>query len=216
MIMIDKPYRWTSFDVVKKLRSVLRVKKIGHAGTLDPLATGLLILCTGKMTKEIDNYQALEKEYQGTMVIGKTTPSIDLETDFDSETDFAHVTQEQVVNATKQFIGSIEQVPPSYSAIKLDGQRVYHKARKGQKVKLAARIVEIQEFEITNCTLPKIQFKVVCSKGTYIRSLVRDLGVYLKTGAYMSALVRTRIGQYKLDEAYNLEKFLEQIPSAYN
>lgn len=213
MLMIDKPFGWTSFDVVKKLRNVLGVKKIGHAGTLDPLATGLLILCTGKLTKELNNYQALEKEYVGTLILGKTTPSIDLETDFDSHQDTSHLTNKQIVSATNEFVGSIQQVPPSYSAIKVDGQRVYNKARRGQKVELPPRTVEITQFQITHCTIPEVKFKVICSKGTYIRSLVRDFGAYLNTGAYLSSLVRTRIGPYSLSKAYTLEELLETLPS---
>jgi len=213
MLMIDKPYRWTSFDVVKKLRGALGVKKIGHAGTLDPLATGLLILCTGKLTKELNNYQALEKEYEGTFVLGKTTPSIDLETEFDSYQDTSHLTKEQVVNATYKFIGTIQQVPPNYSAVKVDGQRVYNIARKGQKVELKPRTVEISEFQITHCLIPEVKFKIICSKGTYIRSLVRDFGASLGTGAYLSSLVRTRIGPYSLSEAYKLEELLLKLPS---
>ncbi|TDI69574.1 MAG: tRNA pseudouridine(55) synthase TruB [Bacteroidetes bacterium] len=213
MLMIDKPFRWTSFDVVKKLRGALGVKKIGHAGTLDPLATGLLILCTGKLTKELNNYQALEKEYVGTLILGKTTPSIDLETDFDSHQDTSHLTKKQIVSATNKFVGSIQQVPPSYSAIKVDGQRVYNKARRGQKVELPPRTVEITQFQITHCTIPEVKFKVICSKGTYIRSLVRDFGAYLNTGAYLSSLVRTRIGPYLLSKAYTLEELLETLPS---
>jgi len=216
MLMIDKPYRWTSFDVVKKLRGALGVKKIGHAGTLDPLATGLLILCTGKKTKEINNYQALEKEYEGTMVLGKTTPSIDLETSFDSNTNIDHVTCDQVVQITSRFTGSIQQIPPSYSAVKVDGQRVYNKARRGESVELKARTVEITKFKIVDCSLPEIRFKVICSKGTYIRSLVRDFGAYLKTGAYLANLVRTRIGPHVLSDAYQLDKFLEEIPPTEN
>ncbi len=211
MLMIDKPYRWTSFDVVKKLRGALRVKKIGHAGTLDPLATGLLILCTGKMTKEINNYQALEKEYEGTFVLGKTTPSIDLETEFDSCQSTSQVTEEQIVNATYEFIGNIQQIPPTYSAVKVDGQRVYKMARKGQKVELKPRTVEIKEFEITHCAIPEVKFRVVCSKGTYIRSLVRDIGTSLGTGAYLSSLIRTRIGSFALSQAYQLEELLQTL-----
>ncbi|GJM28145.1 MAG: tRNA pseudouridine synthase B [Cyclobacteriaceae bacterium] len=210
MLMINKPYQWTSFGVVKKLRGALGVKKIGHAGTLDPLATGLLILCTGKMTKQIHQYQALEKEYEGTLVLGKTTPSIDLETGFDSEKDISNITEDVVKNTTGNFIGGIEQTPPIYSAVKVDGQRVYTKARKGLKVKIEPRRVEIKEFQVTECKLPEVHFRVVCSKGTYIRSLVRDFGEQLNTGAYLSRLVRTRIGPYILEDAYDLDEFLKQ------
>jgi tRNA pseudouridine55 synthase len=216
MLMIDKPYRWTSFDVVKKLRGALGVKKIGHAGTLDPLATGLLILCTGKMTKEINTYQVLEKEYEGTLVLGKTTPSIDLETDFDSHQDISHLTEKTILSATNGFVGTIQQIPPNYSAVKVDGQRVYNKARKGEKVVLKPRTVEISEFQITHCAIPEVKFKVICSKGTYIRSLVGDFGSTLGTGAYLARLVRTRIGPYSLSEAYTLEDLLQKIPSGIN
>ena len=212
MLMIDKPYRWTSFGVVKKLRGALGVTKIGPAGTLDPLATGLLILCTGKMTKRINEYQAMEKEYEGTLVLGKTTPSIDLETDFNSVKDISSVSELSVKEATKKFIGTIDQVPPVYSAVKVDGQRVYNKARKGLTVKIEPRQVEIKEFKILSCDLPEVQFRVVCSKGTYIRSLVRDYGEVLNTGAYLARLVRTRIGQYSLKEATSLDEFLDAIP----
>ena len=210
MLLIDKPYGWTSFGVVKKLRGALGVKKVGHAGTLDPLATGLLILCTGKMTKKIHEYQAMEKEYEGRLVLGKTTPSIDLETEFDSTQDIAHLTPSQVLNATERFVGEIQQIPPVYSAVKVDGQRVYNKARKGQQVVLKPRLVQIREFSIIACNLPEVTFKVVCSKGTYIRSLVRDFGELLQTGAYLADLTRTRIGIYTLSEAQQLEDLTRQ------
>jgi tRNA pseudouridine55 synthase len=213
MLMINKPYRWTSFDVVKKLRGALGVKKIGHAGTLDPLATGLLILCTGKMTKQINDYQLMEKEYHGTLVLGKTTPSVDLETDFDSEQDISGLSCNQINAATTNFTGVIQQVPPSFSAVKVDGQRVYNKARKGQPVEIKPREVEIRSFEITFCELPQVEFKVICSKGTYIRSLVRDFGETLGCGAYLSSLVRTRIGKYALSNAYNLTDLVDEISS---
>ncbi len=214
VLLINKPLGWTSFDVVKKLRGALKIKKIGHAGTLDPLATGLLILCTGKKTKEIAHYQEMEKEYQGTMVVGKTTPSVDLETDFDSEHDFTHLTAEQVITVSKNFLGPIEQVPPAYSAIKIEGQPVYKKARKGETVLLKPRIVEIQELEILSCDFPQVQFRVVCSKGTYIRSLVRDMGAALGVGAYLSQLTRTRIGRYLLTEAYDPNAYIDQHSQA--
>jgi tRNA pseudouridine55 synthase len=210
MLLIDKPYGWTSFGVVKKLRGALGVKKIGHAGTLDPLATGLLILCTGKMTKKIHEYQDMEKEYQGRLVLGKTTPSIDLETEFDSNQDISHLTPSQVLGATERFVGEIQQIPPVYSAVKVDGQRVYNKARKGEQVALKPRLVQISEFSIINCNLPEVTFKVVCSKGTYIRSLVRDFGELLQTGAYLADLTRTRIGLYTLSEALQLKDLVRQ------
>ncbi len=209
MLLIDKPYEWTSFGVVKKLRGALGIKKIGHAGTLDPLATGLLILCTGKMTKKIHQYQEMEKEYEGKLVLGKTTPSIDLETDFDSSKDTSHLTESDVIKVSDSFVGEIQQIPPVYSAVKVDGQRVYNKARKGQQVELKPRQVHIRKFEIIKCKLPEVDFKVVCSKGTYIRSLVRDFGTVLGTGAYLAALTRTRIGIYTLAEAQQLDDLLK-------
>ncbi len=214
MLMIDKPYGWTSFDVVKKLRGVLKIKKIGHAGTLDPLATGLLIVCTGKMTKKINEYQIQEKEYEGTLVLGKTTPSVDLETDFDSQQDISHITEAQVSQSASSFVGTIQQIPPVYSAVKVDGQRVYNKARKGQQVKLQPRTVQISDFTITKCELPEVKFRVICSKGTYIRSLVRDFGELLKCGAYLSQLVRTRIGPHKLSNAHQLSDLVNQLSTA--
>ena len=213
VLFVNKPYEWTSFDVVKKLRGALKVRKIGHAGTLDPLATGLLILCTGKKTKEIETYQNMEKEYNGTMVLGKTTPSFDLETDFDSQTSIAHLEQAQVMALTSKFLGNIQQVPPIFSAVKIDGKRVYKKARRGEKVQLNPRTVTINEFEIIKCELPEVHFRVVCSKGTYIRSLVRDFGEALGVGAYLSALQRTRIGPYTLENAHHPENLVQSRPN---
>lgn len=201
VLLLDKPYRWTSFDVVKKVRRNLKIKKVGHAGTLDPLATGLLIICTGKMTKQIDGYQAREKEYTGSMVVGETRPSVDMETEVDCKKDISFLTTELIHNAVKPLTGEIDQIPPVYSAIKVDGDRVYKKARKGETVELKARKVQILQFLITNIELPRVDFKVVCSKGTYIRSLVRDFGEILGTGAYLSALRRTRIGEFHVDNA---------------
>lgn len=211
IIAIDKPYQWTSFDVVKKIRSALKIKKIGHAGTLDPLATGLLILCTGKMTKQIEHFQAQEKEYEGTLVLGKTTPSIDLETDFDSETSIGHITEALVKEQVGQFQGEIQQIPPAYSAVRVKGERVYKKARRGEKVKLEPRTVVIQSFEITGINLPEVHFRVVCSKGTYIRSLVRDFGNAVGVGAYLYALRRTRTGDIHVKDAYTITDFLAQV-----
>jgi tRNA pseudouridine55 synthase len=213
VLLIDKPYTWTSFDVVRKIRNTIKLKKIGHAGTLDPLATGLLVLCTGKMTKKIDTFQAQEKEYEGKMVIGKTTPSIDLETDVDSETDISHITEEMIFRNIGQFLGSISQIPPVFSAIKVGGKRVYEMARKGEAVAMEPRDVQIMEFEITDVSLPVLSFRVVCSKGTYIRSLVRDFGQALGVGAYMSALRRTRIGDFEVDQALTMNDFLEAYQS---
>lgn len=208
VLLINKPYEWTSFDVVKKLRYGLKVKKIGHAGTLDPLATGLLILCTGKMTKQIDTYQAQEKEYTGTFVIGKTTPSFDLETEVGQEKDIKHITISDIESAIQQLTGEISQVPPIFSAVKVNGKRAYKSARKGEDIKLKARDVSVKVFEYTKIDLPEIHFRIICSKGTYIRSIARDLGNLLGVGAYMSALCRTRIGDFKLSDALSIEETL--------
>ena len=208
--MIDKPLEWTSFDVVKKIRNALKVKKVGHAGTLDPLATGLLILCTGKFTKKINEYQEMTKEYTGTMLIGKTTPSVDLETEFDSDHDISSLKEASVLAATDFFKGTIQQVPPHFSAVKVGGERVYKKARKGEDVEIEPRTVIIHEFEITECQLPTVSFRVVCSKGTYIRSLVRDFGETLGTGACLTSLRRTKIGDFSVNKAENLADFVEK------
>lgn len=204
VLLINKPLHWTSFDVVKKLRYKLKIKKIGHAGTLDPLATGLLIVCTGKMTKRIDEYQAQEKEYTGTFVIGQSTPSNDLETEVNAQMDISGITEELIQNTTRKFIGVISQVPPAHSAIKVEGKRSYELARKGKEVELKPREVTIKEFEITSINLPRVDFRVVCSKGTYIRSLARDFGLALGNIAYLAALCRTRIGKFKLEDAAEL------------
>ncbi len=219
VILIDKPLEWTSFDVVKKLKWACKFKKIGHAGTLDPLATGLLILCTGKKTKEIDSYQAQEKEYTGTLVLGRTTPSVDLETEFDAEFDTSAITPDDVQAAVAQLTGSIQQIPPIYSAIRVNGERLYERARRGETADqveggIKSRTVEISVFDITTDTLgtdpfPTLHFRIVCSKGTYIRSLVRDLGLLLQNGAYMSSLRRTRIGSFRIEEADSIEGFIE-------
>ena len=211
VILIDKPLEWTSFDVVSKIRNTIRVKKVGHAGTLDPLVTGLLILCTGKFTKKIDEYQAQEKEYEGELILGKTTPSCDLETEVDKEFDISAITEEMILKNVEQFIGAIQQIPPIYSAIKVDGVPLYKKARKGETVEIKAREVTVSEFEITEIKLPVIKFRIVCSKGTYIRSLVRDFGAALNNGAYMSGLRRTRIGQFHVKDAEQLGEFVEKV-----
>ncbi|MEL6606651.1 MAG: tRNA pseudouridine(55) synthase TruB [Bacteroidota bacterium] len=205
VLAINKPLRWTSFDVIKKLRVVLPVRKLGHAGTLDPLATGLLLVCTGKHTKRINEYQDLEKVYTGEMVLGKTTPSIDLETSFDSEKPYKHVTEEEIHQLAATFEGPIQQVPPAYSAIKSQGKRAYKMVRKGQEVTLAAREVFVRSFTIASIKLPHIEFEITCGKGTYIRSLVRDLGEQLGTGAYLSRLCRTHIGDFRLEDAYEVD-----------
>ena len=212
VILIDKPLKWTSVDVVNKIRWAGKYKKVGHAGTLDPLATGLLILCTGKMTKQIDTFQAQEKEYTGTLELGKTTPSVDLETEFNAEYPTNHITQEALNQVVIQLTGVIQQIPPAHSAIKINGKRAYESARKGEEVIIKSRQVEVKEFEIDTRNFPEISFRIVCSKGTYIRSLVRDFGKLLNSGAYMSSLRRTRIGKFKIEESFTIEKFLETIP----
>lgn len=220
VILIDKPLNWTSFGVVKKLRWACKFKKIGHAGTLDPLATGLLILCTGKKTKEIDSYQAQEKEYTGTLVLGRTTPSVDLETAFDAEYDTTGITAEQVRAAARQLTGTIEQIPPIYSAVRVNGERLYEKARRGETADsvdggiksrtITVSLFDVQTDQIGSSPFPAVDFRIVCSKGTYIRSLVRDLGLLLGNGAYMSALRRTRIGNYTVADADTIERFIEK------
>ncbi|MCR9014710.1 tRNA pseudouridine(55) synthase TruB [Aquiflexum gelatinilyticum] len=211
VFLIDKPYQWTSFDVVKKVRNALKIKKVGHAGTLDPLATGLLIVCAGKKTKSIDSYMAQEKEYTGTFILGKTSESFDLEKEVTDVSDPSDITFDLVKSAVAQLTGDILQIPPMHSAIKVDGKRVYESARKGIEVKMEARPVTVSEFEITSFENPEVQFRIVCSKGTYIRSLARDLGEILGVGAYMSALRRTRIGDFSLNEASQLTDLIEKI-----
>lgn len=206
VLLINKPLEWTSFDVVNKLRNKLKIKKIGHAGTLDPLATGLLILCTGKMTKRIDEFQAQEKEYTGTFVIGQTTPSHDLETEVSAPTEIGHITDDLIKQTAQKFTGVIQQIPPAHSAIKIDGKRAYALARKGEDVILKPREVFVSIFEITEIEKPKVRFRIVCSKGTYIRSLARDFGTELGTGAYLAELCRTRIGEFKLADAQELDQ----------
>ncbi|MET3128782.1 tRNA pseudouridine55 synthase [Arcicella rosea] len=213
VLLIDKPLTWTSFDVVKKLKFAGKFKKIGHAGTLDPLATGLLILCTGKMTKQIDSFQAQEKEYSGTFVLGKTTPSIDLETGFDEEFPTEHINETILQEALSKFQGKILQIPPIYSAIQVNGKRLYELARKGKTdadIEIKSREVEISKFEIDSSNFPEISFTVVCSKGTYIRSLVRDFGLACQSGAYLSSLRREKIGEFDVKNALTIQEFIEQ------
>jgi tRNA pseudouridine55 synthase len=210
VILIDKPLTWTSFDVANKLKRACKFKKIGHAGTLDPLASGLLILCTGKKTKQIDTYQAQEKEYTGTFVLGKTTPSVDLETEFDATYPVDHITSEVLENARQKLTGPIEQVPPIYSAVRVDGERLYKKARRGEVAEIKKRNVEVSLFEIDSSRFPEIDFRIICSKGTYIRSMVRDFGELAGSGAYLSALCRTRIGAFELKDAWDLTDFIYQ------
>ena len=214
VLLIDKPLEWTSFQAVNKIRWHIKKKfglkkiKVGHAGTLDPLASGLLILCVGKETKNISTYQGQIKEYTGTFTLGATTPSYDLETEINEEFPTHHITKDLLNETTHQFIGEIDQKPPIFSAIKKDGKRLYEIARKGQTTEIASRKVTISEFEITKVKLPDVEFRVVCSKGTYIRSLANDYGLALNSGAHLSALRRTRIGDFKVSEAKSIEEFI--------
>ncbi|RFZ83382.1 tRNA pseudouridine(55) synthase TruB [Mucilaginibacter terrenus] len=218
LLLVNKPYKWTSFDVVGKIRNAFKPLKIkvGHAGTLDPLATGLLIICTGKMTKQIDSFQAEEKEYTGTLVLGATTPTYDLESEPEGSFDLSQLTEEQIKAACAQFTGEIQQYPPAHSAIKVDGERLYEKARRGEEVELKARTVTITEFEITRIELPEVDFKVVCSKGTYIRSLANDFGKALNNGAYLSRLRRTRSGSFRIENAHEVMELVTSIRELKN
>jgi tRNA pseudouridine55 synthase len=211
VILIDKPLHWTSFDAVKKVRILTGIMKVGHAGTLDPLATGLLIICTGKFTKKINEYMGMEKEYTGSITIGATTPTYDLESEPVNHQSTDHITEEQLHDATAQFTGSIMQVPPLFSAIKKDGKPLYLLARKGEDYVPEPRPVTISTFEITRIALPQVYFRVVCSTGTYIRSLANDYGKALGTGAHLSSLCRTRIGNFTLEAAQSLEGFENEI-----
>ena len=217
IILIDKPLDWTSFQVVNKIRWLIRstfgIKKIkvGHAGTLDPLASGLLILCTGKMTKSIEEFMGQEKEYTGTLTLGSTTPSYDLETEVDNTFPTDHITEELLHATLNQFVGTIDQYPPVFSALKKDGKRLYEFAREGIEVEIPARKVNIHSFELTQKVIPKVDFKVICSKGTYIRSLANDYGKALNSGAHLSALRRTRIGEFNIEHAISIEDFEKQI-----
>jgi len=217
VILIDKPLEWTSFQVVNKVRWLIKKEfqikkiKVGHAGTLDPLATGLLILCTGKFTKKIETYQAQEKEYTGEFTLGASTPSYDLETEIDKTFDISTISEKDILLASQNFLGEIEQKPPVFSALKKDGKRLYEFARSGQDVEIPTRKVTIHEFEITKIDLPIIQFRVVCSKGTYIRSLAHDFGKALNNGAYLSSLRRTKIGGFSVSVAQTIEVFEETL-----
>jgi len=217
VLLIDKPLTWTSFQVVNKLRWEIRQRfdikkiKVGHAGTLDPLATGLLIICTGKQTKQIDTYQGQVKEYTGTFTLGGTTPSYDLETEIDNTFPTAHITEELLHETTKQFIGEIQQKPPIFSAIKKDGKRLYELARKGETIEIKERTVTVSSFEITKIKLPEVEFRIICSKGTYIRSIAFDYGKALNSGGYLSALRRTKIGNFSVDDAFSVEEFITNL-----
>jgi tRNA pseudouridine55 synthase len=211
VLLINKPLEWTSFDVVRKIRNLIKIKKVGHAGTLDPLATGLLIVCTGKFTKRINEFMAREKEYTGTFTLGATTPTYDLESKPENFTAVSSITEEKIMSATNQFIGEIFQVPPAHSAIKIDGKRVYELARQGREVMIRARKVIVSEFEITQIEMPVVSFRIVCSTGTYIRSLANDFGKALGCGAYLSSLCRTRIGESLLADAKSMTEIEEEI-----
>jgi tRNA pseudouridine55 synthase len=224
LILINKPYTWSSFQAVNKLKHALKKHpslllddklvhlKIGHAGTLDPLATGLLIICTGKKTKEISSFQDLPKEYTGTFFIGATTPCYDKEKEVDVIYPTEHITEELVYETAKSFIGKQEQVPPMFSAVKVDGKRLYKLARVGEEIELKARPIEILEFEITSCKLPLVEFRIACTKGTYIRSIARDFGLALNSGAYLDTLCRTKIGHFCIEDAKTPEEFITENP----
>ena len=219
ILLIDKPLGWTSFDLVKKVKNLIRTKynlkkiKVGHAGTLDPLATGLLIICTGKFTKGISEIQAQTKIYTGEITLGGTTPSYDLETEIDAEYETSHVTKRLIQDTALHFTGEIEQKPPIFSALKRDGERLYKKARRGESVEIETRKINIHSFEITVIEMPKISFEIMCSKGTYIRSIAYDFGTALDSGAHLSKLCRTAIGDYKLQDALDIISFEKQLNS---
>ncbi|HET6243276.1 MAG: tRNA pseudouridine(55) synthase TruB [Bacteroidetes bacterium] len=220
LLLINKPLTWTSFDAVNKIRYMLQKQlglhnlKVGHAGTLDPLATGLLIICTGKMTKQIDQHQAKEKEYTGTFTLGATTPSYDLETEPDTFYPIEHITFEQIKRTASDFICTSNQLPPVFSAKKVDGKRAYIKARKGEHVQVKTREITISAFEIIEINLPEIKFRIVCSKGTYIRSIAFDFGLALGSGAYLSQLCRTGIGEYRIEQSTTIDQFKTLIDDA--
>ena len=211
ILLVDKPYKWTSFDVVNLVRNYIRKQlgirkiKIGHAGTLDPLASGLLILCTGRMTKRIEEFKEFDKEYTGTFILGATTASFDLEKEIDHHYPWEHITKDEILAAVVKLTGSYDQLPPVFSAKKIKGKRAYDYARKDQDVTMIPKHITISAFEVQELNLPEVHFRVACSKGTYIRALARDLGLELNTGAHLSALCRTRIGPYHLRDAYDIE-----------
>jgi tRNA pseudouridine55 synthase len=211
VLLIDKPLQWTSFDMVKKVRWLTKIMKVGHAGTLDPLATGLLIICTGKYTKQINDYMGMTKEYTGSLVLGATTASYDLEQEPENFKSIDAITTSKILETTNQFIGTIFQMPPQHSAIKKDGKRLYESARQGIEVKVDPRQITIEVFEITKIDLPTIEFRVVCSTGTYIRSLVHDFGQALGVGAYMSGLRRTKIGDFNVVDAMQWEDLEKEV-----
>ena len=218
VLLIDKPLNWTSFQVVNKVRWLIKQQfnikkiKVGHAGTLDPLATGLLILCTGKFTKKIETYQAQVKEYTGTFTLGATTPSYDLESEIDQKFDISEISKEDILKNTQQFLGEIQQQPPIFSALKKNGKRLYEYAREGSKIEIPSRSVIIKEFQITKIELPYLEFRIVCGKGTYIRSIAHDFGRSLNNGAHLSSLRRTKIGEFRVEDAidvFEVEKLIK-------
>lgn len=213
ILLVDKPLTWTSFDVVGKLRNTMKPLKlkVGHAGTLDPLATGLLIICTGKLTKKIDTFQAEDKEYTGIITLGATTPSYDLETEIDQTFDISAITEEQILVAAKSFEGEQEQLPPAHSAVKIKGERVYEKARRGEDVELKPRKITISSFVIEKIEMPNVHFRIKCSKGTYIRSIAHDFGKALNNGAHLSSLRRTMSGDFHVDDAWKLDELIKAI-----
>jgi tRNA pseudouridine55 synthase len=211
LLLIDKPLHWTSFDVVKKIRNTLRIKKVGHAGTLDPLATGLLIVCTGAFTKKINEYMAREKEYTGAFILGAVTPTYDLESEPQDHRDITGIDKKKIEEAAAGFLGEIDQLPPVYSAIKKAGTPLYELARRGKEVEPVPRKITIHSLRITDVDLPVVRFEVICSTGTYIRSLAHDIGKALGCGAYLSELRRTRIGELSVDEAITMEQFLVEV-----
>ena len=213
--IVNKPLHWTSFDAVRKIRNTARIKKVGHAGTLDPLATGVLIVCTGKYTKNINTYMGQEKEYTGTITLGATTPTYDLESMPENERPYSHITPQIIAETLPQFTGAIMQMPPIYSAIKIKGQTAYNLARKGLEVELQPRPVTINVFEITAIELPMLHFKIICTTGTYIRSIANDFGAALGTGGHLSSLCRTRIGNYTLANCQSIETICEAIVAGY-
>ena len=211
VILIDKPVGWSSFKVIRKIRQAINVKKVGHAGTLDPKATGLLIVATGKKTKSISKYQSLEKTYSGTITLGKTSPSMDEETEITSEKPFTHITDKMIYQVRDKFVGSIKQIPPMYSAIKYKGKNLYHLARKGKEVERKPREVVVSDFKIININLPKVDFEITCSKGTYIRAIANDFGEKLGCGGLLSSLRRTKIGNYSVVDAFTVEEFTDKF-----
>ena len=212
VLLIDKPLHWTSFDVVRKIRNSIRIKKVGHAGTLDPLATGLLIVCTGKFTKRINEFMKAGKIYTGTITLGATTPTYDLESEPENHLPVSDLTKEQLQSTANTFTGDIEQIPPIYSAIKKDGEAMYKLARRGEEVDMQARPIHIESFKITEVNLPVVSFEVACGTGTYIRSLAHDFGAALGCGGHLSELRRTQIGEEKVDDAFTMDSFLTQFP----